>query len=282
MLCPHCGKENAAGRKFCRFCAKPLTDDVVSPPQPSAQPASSQPTALQPVANPMAIASLVFSFLAFILPFGIASVVMGHISRKQIAKSRGRQSGTGLAFAGLIISYLQLIVLGLIGIGVVAEWYALNRELDRHPGDRALLIAGLKYGNSSHPSGAEIEQHRQSAVNALRLIAARQTDYLAAHPDEGYACQLYLLQFDPSGQSELNDQMANSRYEIRIGSCRTDSESQYAVVAVPRSQFNPPDSPIYCLNQSGVIRKYWGEKGNEVIGILFQNGTCPESGEMVE
>ena len=231
----------------------------------------------------MAIASLGFSFLALILPFGIASVVMGHVSRRQIAQSRGRQSGTGLAFAGLIISYLQLIVLGLIGIGVVAEWHALNRELDRHPDARSQLAAGLKYRNSFHPSAAEIEQHRQSTVNALRLIAARQSDYLAAHRDEGYACQIQLLPSGANAESELAEQLRNSHYEIKIEQCRGSGEDRYAVVAIPRSQFNSPDSPLFCLNQTGVIRKYGEQSTNDVnIAILFQHDTCPQSGEIVE
>ena len=92
----------------------------------------------------MAIASLALSLVVFILPLGIASVVMGHVSCKQIAKSQGRQTGTGLAFAGLILSYLQLVVVALIGAGLVAMLFSLNRELDRHPDARAALVARFK------------------------------------------------------------------------------------------------------------------------------------------
>jgi hypothetical protein len=292
MLCPHCGYENADGRKFCRSCAKPLAGDA-APSQPArtnapasptpVQRAASQPVAIQPVTSNMAIASLALSFLAFIFPLGIASVVLGHISRTQIAKSNGRQTGTGLAFAGLILSYLQLIVVGLIGLGLVAAWQSLNRDLDRHPDARAALIERLKNGDPSHPSAAQIEEHRQNTVDALRLLAARQNEYLANHPDEGYACQLYLLGWDPAGQNELTLHLRNSHYDIKIDQCRGTDDNRYAVVAIPRSGNNPPDSPVYCLNQTGVIRKYSASRTNDVnTAILFQHESCPQDGETVE
>ena len=234
----------------------------------------------------MAIASFGLSFLAFILPVGIASVVMGHISRRQIAKSVGRQRGTGLAFAGLILSYLQLAVVGLVCLAVVVELFGLNRELDRHPDARAALVARFKYGDPYHPSAAQINQHRQNAVDALHLIAVRQSEYLAAHPDEGYACQMYLLESGASEGSELGVHVRDSRYEIKIAQCRgnRENENRYAVTAIPGSDFNPPDSPVYCLNQTGIIRKYNDDKQtNDMnIAILFQHDTCPSQGETVE
>jgi hypothetical protein len=231
----------------------------------------------------MAIASLALSFVAVILPLGIASVVMGHVSRKQIAKSQGRQTGTGLAFAGLIISYLQLVVVALIGAGLVTTLFGLKGELDRHPDARAALVARFKNGDPYHPNATQIEQHRQNAVDALRLLAARQSQYLAAHPDEGYACQIYLLQPGASGESELDVHLRNSHYDIKIEQCRGTSDNRYAVVAIPRSESNPPDSPIYCLNQTGIIRKYMASRTNDVnIAILFQHDTCPQDGESIE
>ena len=293
MVCPNCGRENIEGRKFCRFCARPLTG-VAAPSQPampSALPSSphaplpSQASNRPPVTNTMAIASFGLSFLAFILPLGIASVVMGHISRRQIAKSAGRQRGTGLAFAGLILSYFQLAVVGLICLAVGVELFGLNGELDRHPDARAALAARFKYGDPYHPNATQINQHRQNAIDALRLIAARQGEYLAAHPDEGYACQVYLLESGASEGSELGAHLRDSRYEIKIAQCRgtRENENQYAVTAIPRSDFNPPDSPVYCLNQTGIIRKYSDKQTNDMnIAILFQHDTCPSQGEIIE
>src|ERR1700722_1638694 len=292
MVCPNCGRENVEGRKFCRFCTTPLTG-AVAPSQPAMP--SSSPSALEPlpspashrppVTNTMAIASLALSFLAFIFPLGIAAVVMGHISRRQIAKRQGRQGGIVLAFAGLILSYLQRVVVGLIGAGLVVMLFGLSGELNRHPDARAALVARFKHRDPYHPSADQIASHRQNAVDALRLIAARQSEYLAAHPDEGYACQMYLLESGASEGSELGAQLRDSHYDIKIAQCRGNREDEnwYAVTAIPRSNFNPPDSPVYCLNQTGIIRKYNDKQTNDMnIAILYQHDTCPSQGEIVE
>jgi hypothetical protein len=184
-----------------------------------------------------------------------------------------------LAFAGLILSYLQLAVVGLVSIVVIVGLFGINRELDRQHYTRAALVERFKDRNPY----TQTVQHRQNAVDALRLLAARQSEYLAAHPDEGYACQMYLLQQGTSGESELGIHLRDSQYEIKIDQCRGIGDNRYAVVAIPRSGFNPPDSPVYCLNQTGIIRKYSESRTNDVnIAILYQHDTCPPDGESVE
>lgn len=58
--------------------------------------------------NGLAIASLVCSLVGFSacgVP-AIAGIILGHVARKQIRESGGRQTGEGLALAGLIVGYL--------------------------------------------------------------------------------------------------------------------------------------------------------------------------------
>jgi hypothetical protein len=59
--------------------------------------------------------------LLIIIPFGaILAVICGHIALVDIARSRGRFVGRGMALAGLIIGYV-IIALGLLfGILVLA------------------------------------------------------------------------------------------------------------------------------------------------------------------
>lgn len=229
----------------------------------------------------MAIASLSLSFLAFIVPLGIASVVMGHISRAQIAKSSGRQTGTGLAFAGLVISYLQFAVVALFSFTLIAQWHRINHELDHSHFARAALVEQMTYGG--RPSAADVAKQRQHAIDALRLIHASETDYLAAHPEEGYTCQFPQLGWDASTPNELNLHMVRSHYEIKAYQCRGIDSQQYAVVAIPRSDSNPPDSPVYCVDQTGVIRKSDPNIVNDLTRILIdEHGSCPQSGEVVE
>jgi hypothetical protein len=65
--------------------------------------------------NVMAILSLVFAFV-----FAPVGIVLGHIAKKQIARTG--EDGAGLATAGLIVSYVftGLYVLGCIGAIVAA------------------------------------------------------------------------------------------------------------------------------------------------------------------
>ena len=86
-----------------------------------------------PRTNALAVISLVVSLLGVIVTWfipiitQIAAIICGHIARSQIEKSNGNQTGSGMALAGLIISYLVLIVglLILIILGAtIAEFAA--------------------------------------------------------------------------------------------------------------------------------------------------------------
>ena len=278
MICPHCGHQNLEQRRFCRNCAKPLTAPASSPPVASSpSPAAAPPT---PTLNRMAVASFGLSFLAFLLPFGIASVVMGHLSRSQIQKSEGRQTGMPVAFAGLVISYLQIAVMVLLGMGLISFWRSLNRAMDRDPYARAAIVEQLKLGG--RPNASMVERQRQHAVDALRLIHASEMDYIAAHPDEGFACDLTKLGWDPASGNELNLHMISSRYEIKIYQCRGMNDQRYAVVAIPESRYNPPNSPVYCVDQTGVVRRTDPDFVSDIVRVLItERRSCPESGEPV-
>ena len=85
-----------------------------------------------PRTNALAVISLVVSLLGVIVTWfipiitQIAAIICGHIARSQIEKSNGNQTGSGMALAGLIISYLVLIVglLVLIILGVTIAEFA--------------------------------------------------------------------------------------------------------------------------------------------------------------
>jgi hypothetical protein len=80
--------------------------------------------------NMLAIVSLISGILGWLGIFGlggIVAVITGHMAKGQIATSGGRQTGDGLATAGLVLGYLNiaffllgLCLLGLIIAGVVS------------------------------------------------------------------------------------------------------------------------------------------------------------------
>jgi hypothetical protein len=64
-----------------------------------------------PQTNVMAIASLALSLFWLAGVGSIAAVVLGHMAKRQIADSNGRQTGAALATAGLAIGYIGVAIM---------------------------------------------------------------------------------------------------------------------------------------------------------------------------
>jgi hypothetical protein len=90
-----------------------------------------------PPINTLAIVSLVSAILGWsLVPFigSVVAVITGHMARREISNSLGAQGGDGLAIAGLIIGYVNLVMYcissvifvlifgGMIGLGGCAIW----------------------------------------------------------------------------------------------------------------------------------------------------------------
>ena len=69
-----------------------------------------------PPTNTMAVVSLVsgiLSWLIFPLIGAIVAIITGHMARKEIKASLGGQTGDGLAIAGLILGYTNIVIMCL-------------------------------------------------------------------------------------------------------------------------------------------------------------------------
>lgn len=82
-----------------------------------------RPTADGPTTNGLAIASLVLGLVGWSFCFGsLLAAALGAVALEQIAKSRGRQGGKGLALAGLALGIVQIagfaayVVLVMMGV----------------------------------------------------------------------------------------------------------------------------------------------------------------------
>ena len=277
MICPHCSHENAEGRKYCRVCAKPLQPEPARA-QPTA-PRTPQASSLQPKLSKMAVASLILSFFSLLLPFGIAALVLGHMSRTRIAKSEGRLKGTEVAFAGLILGYIMAPIGALLCLGAIGSLFQFNQELSKHPDDRAALVAVLKNGGRYKKVAAETpEQHQRSTVEALSMIRDRQTEYLNSHPDEGYACRLEQIGEPLNSDNELGSRIARSHYYIGIERCGTANKLWYTVLATPKAGFFT--SPSYCLDSTGAIYEYAPNQQHDLISrlVAVDPELCPQDG----
>jgi hypothetical protein len=232
----------------------------------------------------MALASLLLSIFTIIVPLGIAAIVLGHISRVQVARSGGREKGMGIALAGLVIGYLQLALVVLLALGLVRVWREFRPELDRKPSIRAALLDRIAHGDPDKVTPDKTARHQQSALAALRIIHAKQANYLAAHPGDGYACQLYLLGVDPSRESELGTLLAGSDYDVKILRCSQVDGPNYVVLAIPRTEGNPGDAPIYCLDQANGIERYDADQARDAVPAVVTRVTqpCPQTGTHIE
>jgi hypothetical protein len=243
--------------------------------------------------NKMAMASLVSGFFALLPPFGLAAVVFGHVSRSQIAKGGGREKGTGIAFAGLILGYGQLAIFALLFLGFLGLVQDIRAHLAKDPNTRAALLERIAHGDPDSVTPAKTARHQEAAIEALHLIRAQETNYIAEHPDEGYACEMYRVGFDPGGDTELDTLFRESDYDTKFFRCGSVLgptpptllvPPMYLVVSVPRSGGNPVDAPAFCLDPVNGIEQYHNEEWREALGTIAtsHSGPCPLTGTHVD
>jgi prepilin-type processing-associated H-X9-DG protein len=136
--CPHCGKQLDIPDQYagltgtCNFCQKQATVPAKQaaafnePPFPFSSAGDKKPSG-------MAIASLILGILSYCVGiFGsIPGIVTGHFALIRIKREPHLYSGSGLAIAGLVLSYLNLAILVFVfpfGAAVMLPALARARE----------------------------------------------------------------------------------------------------------------------------------------------------------
>src|SRR3954451_19428646 len=91
-----------------------LTADVTPAPAPPPPVPYGYPPPAAPETNGLAIASLTAGILWLGWLGSIAAVIFGHVALAQIKRAGGRETGQGLAIAGLVLGWFGVGVLLLI------------------------------------------------------------------------------------------------------------------------------------------------------------------------
>ena len=163
--CPYCAEDVQEDALLCKHCGSSLTAVPGGPPggptpgvvQPSQWPGV--PVAQPPQTNSMAVAALVTGVL--FIP--VVPIVLGHISKKEIDQSQGRQTGRGMAIAGIILGWIEvaLFIFMIIAVLVFGAFFptTVTSLVSKDQGARNLLqdsmtVAGDFYQTHGSFDGA--------------------------------------------------------------------------------------------------------------------------------
>ena len=98
-----------------------IVADVSPPPPPVPAPVQYAPVPqyVPQTTNGLAVASLIAGFLWMGWLGSALAVVFGHVALGQINRSGGRESGSGLAIAGLVLGYFGMLTLLLVILAAI-------------------------------------------------------------------------------------------------------------------------------------------------------------------
>ena len=218
-----------------------------------------------PSRSGMARAALGLSLAAFVLPLGIAAIVLGHIAESRIESSGGLLQGKESARAALWIAYIQLALVSLVAVvlwGLVGSTAAGFRR-------DALVQMVLREHDQQRTLDPESAQQAEATAKSLVYQMIAIEDELHRYSEEElYACHIeQLLATGMKGMSEAEvrgfaARVADSPYIFEISRCNpgTDRarEPGYILTAVPRSPRMPEGSAVFCSDQTGMILQVRG------------------------
>ena len=235
--------------------------------------------ALPPARDPLARLALGLSIFAFLPPFGIAAVVLGHVAESRMTSGNGAANDRKTARAALWIAYLQLALVGLIAVVV---WGLFQNVADGFRGDamvQRVFRVSDQFKTLDPESARQAEETARTLLNEFIAIEDQ-----VHRKDGSYICQINELAWTgledstDAERSALAARIADSPYIYEVRDCTPvagDSpERRYTLVAVPRSPRMPEGSAIFCTDRSGVIRSSHGRTSLDCLN--HEKSASPE------
>jgi hypothetical protein len=206
----------------------------------------------------MALAALALSVFAFIPPLGIAAVVLGHISSRDIAASQGKLNGKAIARAALIIGYVQMF---LLTVAAVVIWLVLGVTLQDFRRD-ALVQRVLRESSANATLNYASAREEENTARALVIqMVAIEDQYYRGY--RNYRCSLSELSqvgvegSTPAERRAFYERLQSSAYIFELRGCDSEKSASpalgYKLTAVPRAPRMPPGSLIYCADETGTV-----------------------------
>lgn len=229
---------------------------------PTNTPGQPQPAVGSPL---MARAALGLSIVAFIIPFGIAAIVMGHIAESRIESSPDSLNGKATARAALWIAYLQLALLSLT---VLVLWGIFHDTAQGFRQD-AMVQRAFRANDQIKPLDSESARDAEgSALTILNQLIAIEDQIRRHRDDGGYTCRLSeVIDTGLEGTTDAEKRtfdlrVAQSPYAFALSHCNPSNggipSAAYVLTAIPRPPRMPEGSAIFCTDQTGVVRSVRG------------------------
>jgi type IV pilus assembly protein PilA len=250
QTCSRCAASVQEGVSFCPSCGNGLSGI----PAPMARLSPLSPAIPAAYTGPQetsgkATASLICGILAYlILPFlaAIPAIILGHLALSDIKKRAGQLKGNGLAVAGMVMGYAQVVFLPVI-----------------------LIIAAFAIPNLLR---ARMAANEASAVGTLRNYSTAMVTYTSMCPNTGFPGSLQKLG-PGSGDCERTNLVGavlaapnatKSGYRFFYSPGPANNLGQivsYTITADPITD-NTTGVRHFFVDESGIIRASSGEPAN--------------------
>jgi len=212
----------------------------------------------------MALAAVALSIFAFIPPLGIAAVVLGHISSRRIAASRGALNGQATARAALIIGYLQIILVTVVAAMI---WQALHLTVQDFRRD-ALVQRVFRETDPNQTLDSVSASQQETTARALVIQMVAIQDQRFRGDARGYLCSIGevlnagLDGATPAEKEAFNERVWQSAYMFEVRACHSENSAApsagYKLAAVPRSPRMPDGSRTFCADETGTVKQIFG------------------------